>query len=515
MPLLWGLTTLPTMMELAVMMVAGKVSVGLVSGLPGYIYGADRLLRGLQFLRMPSMDELKASELGKEKKKTSELKKVKALARDSISPGQAYQLPFFTALCLLVDLAFVGTVCAPIRMLWTASVGLSDAPEGTVADTQFAPFDVVMIFLFLLSVVLIGGLHYLCYSNSDAVGWGANFAAAVAALFAWGILMVEEVEALNFAFTDSYNAFTTHDRYLERGFLKWVPYMAMAVVVFVVSVTLAYGTLSTTWRLVRCHYQLSDRNADMLKNLEEMRGRQLLNYNLAIVNEQMGAAHGGAGGAGDEGGPPAELLVDQYGQYQNFHQRVLSWITLASPFLLAATFLHKPWKAHHNVHIVRQGIAAAMVVSRVLLCRTYLQTYLLRDTHEAAPAAGKDQSKITQALSSVHSRAVLLVVRTAIMLLAPATAMFALTMLSVRMNPAGDAYSTYILGDMLKNRLPPALTSHEFLPPSDIPDGAFWQRLVSYLMFWLAASEALYVFCFCSYRWFLSLVFRNQKERSA
>eukprot|EP01064_Diplonema_japonicum_P018335 TRINITY_DN27030_c0_g1_i1.p1 TRINITY_DN27030_c0_g1~~TRINITY_DN27030_c0_g1_i1.p1 ORF type:complete len:502 (+),score=115.70 TRINITY_DN27030_c0_g1_i1:34-1539(+) len=487
MPLLWGLFSLPTVSEFGIAAMLGKIGAGCIGGMPGYYWPADRTIRGLAFLRMPSEEELKAHDLHKKKAPM-------ALSCDSLVKGDLYSLPFSTGFMVLVNAMILLTAIYPLRWLWDEAMTHSP-PQGMVRALNFSPSDTGAAAVLLISVTMLLGLQRTCYSNKEAVGMGGTYAALVAAIAAFGVICTEEITALQFGFHASLLDFNS---YLE-GFqvrhevAPWyysltLPGYLTSSLLSTLCIFVSYGLTSATWRLVRCHYQHSDRAASSLASIEEARAKFLLEYKLGKVNVQ----------DGDQQQPPTNPLdkATVAEQYYTFFLKLLSWVSLTLPFMIASTFVGSE-RFTADVKHMRLWLCVMLIASRLWLFRPYLQTYLHRDVNEAMMQS-KNSKQFAEVLSGVHTRAVALLARTSILLMAPIGVYLALTVLSHRLldTPATDNPE-----HILANIFAPRLVASEYAAPEDVAPKAFFANVVGIAMFWMAASESFFILFYCTYRW--------------
>ena len=355
MPLLWGLFALPTVLELGAGLAMAKAWSGIIGGMPGHIYLGDRVVRGLEYLRAPTDEELKANNVNQPGTKGKKEEQVAALACAQVYAGQAFVMPFFSSLACLVNAAVLLVILAAIRAVWTSAVYQTPPPLERVPSLYFAPADFAAGTVFLISVTLLCGLQHTCYSYDDTAGRVAVFTALASAMLAFGVVVTEEVSFLSFGLRSSYNAFVRHESVTTSGWWWFLPPYPVAIgAVFLLCVAVSFGTSTATWRLIRCHYQLQDRYAQRMRELEEKRASHLINYKLSKVQNQP---------------QQSDLNYSQAAFYWGFAELACSWATVTAPIFLAATFVVPSFAAHPDVAAVRLVLSGAAVATRVWLLR--------------------------------------------------------------------------------------------------------------------------------------------------
>ncbi|KAJ9450829.1 hypothetical protein DIPPA_17289 [Diplonema papillatum] len=397
MPLLWGLLSLPTVSEVGALAVLGKVCGGDVGGIPAPYYAADWLVSGLAFLRLPTDRELQQAAI-KDVKKARQ----SALSQDFVGHGYLFSFPFHTGLAVLTNAIVAALLLCGLRLVWTWGVRGRDEPGEL--SLHASPADAAALVLFVAAIVLLLGLHNTCYSTQESAGLSAVYASMAASIGVLGVVISEEIPSLNFELHSTAVILNEHwKQKLTSG--APVPIIAALwriatpspfVLTFITAVTCVaatYGLSSATWRLVRCHYQLSDRAGNALAEVEKKRQQDLLNYKLARLNKNMqnnpflnqAPEAGGpqADGSAAEQPPLDGSLAGCAGYYRTFGLKLLSWLTIAAPVAVAASFVHAASGASPEVVCWRQLCCAALVASRLALAKTYLQTFLLRDSNEA------------------------------------------------------------------------------------------------------------------------------------
>eukprot|EP01061_Rhynchopus_euleeides_P004741 TRINITY_DN13975_c3_g1_i1.p1 TRINITY_DN13975_c3_g1~~TRINITY_DN13975_c3_g1_i1.p1 ORF type:complete len:529 (+),score=177.65 TRINITY_DN13975_c3_g1_i1:121-1587(+) len=480
-------------------MALGKVLAGVVSGLPGYVYVTDRVVQGLEFLCAPSEEEIRQAEqetgaamprpqATKKRGGTQQQQQQHSVVKLSPVPsGQSYYLPFFMELMVLCNCTMLMVWLAPLRALWSTCVFHSTHPAGQAPSLYFAPADAATLVVFFTSVALLLWLQRACYSMDDPVGMAGAIIGIASAIAAYGVVLTEEMSPLPISLKEAHAAYVSHSAVAEST-MRWFlpPYLLQVIMVSLVCVAISYGCTSATWRLLRCHYQLSDRYAQALSTVEEKRAHYLVNFKVARANNTA---------------PPPPPEYSPSGYMLSFVNLLLSWVTLVCPIAVTASFLVPAAKGHPQVKLARLLLCSTAVATRLLMVRPYLQTYLLRDNEEASRQG--DKKKWADAMFQVSNRALMLILRAALVLLAPATSMMALVAAANRLGTDTELWPAGLVGRLVGDAIPAGLMAHEFRAVEDIPPTEYWQQLVSLLTFWLCASESLFIVLYAGYRWVL------------
>eukprot|EP01060_Flectonema_neradi_P006367 TRINITY_DN14299_c0_g1_i1.p1 TRINITY_DN14299_c0_g1~~TRINITY_DN14299_c0_g1_i1.p1 ORF type:complete len:508 (+),score=78.19 TRINITY_DN14299_c0_g1_i1:48-1526(+) len=484
MPILWGIMSFPTLIEISVGAMMGKIGSGTLFRLPGSRYLSDRLIVGLEFLRIPKKEEVKGV---KEVKKGSV-----AVCCDRIPRGMTLQLPCAGDFAMLCNLVAVVIVMSAVRILWDA-IAFGSPPANHVLAPTFSPSDFAAICLVgvaLFSLLIL----QKAYGNTDASGALGTYSAIFAAITAFGVVITEEVEIVNFSLLENWDKLSAVQTSMEeRGqnafwsgiLLTATVYQSFAALVCVIA---TYGLCSPTWRWVCCHYQMSDRFENRLSEAEAKRRDTFLNYKMEQVR---------AGGAGISKGENFPFLVGYSSQYWAKATIWMSNAAMFAPFVLTATFF-PPLSKREDIDLYRQLLLLLTVVTRFTLFRPFMQTFLYRDTNEMTKNLKPKQFE--EVFGRIHSQAVILLCRTGIILLGPVAIQMGLLFLYNRVEH-NNGLTQLLFKDRMSGLFPDRLTEFEYKEPQDVYPAEFWKQLILVVVFWVSCSEAALVLAYCCYRW--------------
>ena len=445
MPVIWGIMSFPTVIEITAGAMMGKIGSAGLYGLPGSRYLSDRLIAGLDFLRIPKREEVKGV---KEVKKGSV-----AVCCDKVPRGMSLQLPCAGDFAMLCNMMAVVVVMSLFRILWGA-VAFFNPPENQVVSPTFSPSDfaaicLVGVSLFSLLILQKG------YGNTDASGALGTYSAIFAGITSFGIIITEEVNICNFRLLGSWNELAavqtameerTQNAFWSGVLLTATVYQCFAALVCIVA---TYGLCSPTWRWVCGHYQMADRFENRLREAEAKRRETFLNYKMNQVQ---------AGGMGMSKGENFPFFIDYMSQYWAKVYIWMSNISMFIPFVLSATFF-PPLAGRDDIDMWRQLLLLTAVCMRITLFRPFLQTFLYRDTSEQTKNLKAKQFE--EVFGRLHSQAVILLCRTGIILLGPVATQLGLLVLYNRVEH-NNGLTQLLFQDRLSIQLPERLAAFEY-----------------------------------------------------
>eukprot|EP01062_Namystynia_karyoxenos_P063285 TRINITY_DN56097_c0_g1_i1.p1 TRINITY_DN56097_c0_g1~~TRINITY_DN56097_c0_g1_i1.p1 ORF type:complete len:571 (+),score=199.52 TRINITY_DN56097_c0_g1_i1:88-1713(+) len=479
---------------------------------------AAQQLLGLQFKTM-----LPAEDNGKQKGKKKGKESAFRIVQGSISPSYVEQMPLFGLLKWMYFARQVLCYAGGVHLVWQAVVRAhvlvvdKDPWAGTVT-----PGIADAAALTLLSVTL---LAYFCTGwtagrQNDFGGFVATWAGIIGGLACLAMLNAEEESPLlvDFEIPAKHAELELACSILQRranvatpltwaqlavtkllpGLTAWNALLSLACG------TVAFGTVGTTWRALRCHYQMCERLEGELRDGEQRRAQAHLEWHMKRCNGEDPGKIPGVGG---------QMYIVKFWTLTR-----VSFASLLLPFLLAALY-SRPAVAALGLPAdwlptARLLVALVWVTARFKILQEYIQVYLLRDPVESLRHTGDDADELAlaKAMAQRHHTALQLAARTALMLSAPACLLLSLSYLTLRIAPppthvdqalqlagryaaeAANVTTTWL------NTSDPQMV--QVLPP--LPRGLFLNS-AQWLLCWAALCEAAALTVCLVARWVLNI----------